>query len=162
MHTMAPDHPALALQPHSSLLSQLRSAGPQACRVRLTPGPIAPAQARRQVRAAIAAWDVPVDADIAVLLTSDLVTHAFRHAWGGAVTLGVRRTRTRLRVDVHWDAHGAQGIHGVHGAPAPGLVLVASLSADWGCYQAQSGEAAYFTLALDAGGEFGPTADAGR
>src|SRR6266446_9982267 len=35
------------------------------CRVRLTKGPAAPAEARRQVRAAICAWDLPVDPSVA-------------------------------------------------------------------------------------------------
>ena len=37
-------------------------------RLRLTREPIAVAEARRQVRAAVDAWRVPVDPDIAVLL----------------------------------------------------------------------------------------------
>src|SRR5712675_2263632 len=48
-------------------------------RVRLAARPAAVAEARSQVRAAICAWDVPVDPDIAVLLASELVTNAVRH-----------------------------------------------------------------------------------
>jgi serine/threonine-protein kinase RsbW len=137
---------------------------PRACRVRLTPGPIAAAQARRQVRLALAAWDVPVDADTAVLLTSDLVTYAIRHAPGGAVTLGVRCTRTQLTVDVHDSATpvpaqpggqpgpaGATPASSGPGGPAPassGLALVARLSSDWGSAQTPAGLAVYFTLAF--------------
>ena len=54
----------------------------QVCRVRLTASPAAAAEARGQVRAAIRAWDIPVDADIAVLLTSELVTNAISHEAG--------------------------------------------------------------------------------
>ncbi len=57
------------------------------CRVRLTTGPAAAAEARSQVRAAICAWDLPVDLDVAVLLTSELVTNAIRHEPGGTVML---------------------------------------------------------------------------
>src|SRR5215469_11598184 len=39
-------------------------------RVRLSTGPVAAAEARRQVREALRTWDVPVDSDTAVLLTS--------------------------------------------------------------------------------------------
>ena len=47
-------------------------------RVRLATGPAAAAEARGQVRAAICAWDVPVDPDVAVLLVSELVTNAIK------------------------------------------------------------------------------------
>src|SRR6266699_2216262 len=70
------------------------------CRVRLSTGPAAPAEGRRQVRAAICAWDIPVDPDVAVLLTSELVTNAVRHEPGETVTLAVTSSRGQLRVDV--------------------------------------------------------------
>ena len=122
----------------------------QARRVRLAPGPTAAAEARSQVRAAIDAWDVPVDEDVAVLLTSELVTNAVRHAAGEAITLGVRCTRDRLRVDVH-DRSAAPPV--LTDVPADaeagrGLVVVAGLSADWGFYRTPMGKAVYFTLAL--------------
>src|SRR5246127_3065217 len=71
------------------------------CRIRLTTGPAAAAEARRQVRAAIRTWDVPVDPDIAILLTSELVTNAIRHEAGGTVTLAIICSCDQLRVDVH-------------------------------------------------------------
>ena len=58
--------------------------------VRLSAGPATVAEARRQVRAALDLWQAPVDPDVAVLLTSDLVTNAIRHQPGGTITLGVR------------------------------------------------------------------------
>ena len=70
-------------------------------RVRLTTGPAAAAEARSQVRAAICAWDVPVDPDVAVLLTSELVTNAIRHETGGTVTLAITCSGDQLRVEVH-------------------------------------------------------------
>ena len=117
-----------------------------ACRLRLATGPRAAAKARSQVRAAIGAWQIPVDPDVAVLLTSDLVTSAIRHEAGGTVTLTVRCARGQLRVDVHGTARSRTD------APAdaetgPGLALVAALSDEWGCYRTPAGEAVYFTLA---------------
>ena len=61
----------------------------QVCRVRLTASPAAAAEARGQVRAAIRVWDIPVDPDIAVLLTSELVTNAISHETGTSITLAV-------------------------------------------------------------------------
>jgi anti-sigma regulatory factor (Ser/Thr protein kinase) len=122
----------------------------QACRIRLAPGPAAAAEARGQVRAAIAAWNVPVDADAAVLLASELVTNAVKHAAGETITLGIRCARNRLRVDVH-DTSPSSPV--VTSAPAGaeagrGLVLVADLSTEWGFYRTPMGKVVYFTLAF--------------
>ncbi len=131
-------------------------------RVRLTAGPAAAAEARRQVRAAICAWDIPVDPDVAVLLTSELVTNAIRREAGGTVTLAVSCPRDQLRVDVH-DTSRFWPV--LQDAPADaetgrGLMLVASLSAEWGFYRTPAGKAVYFTLAfqpdLAEAGERGP------
>ena len=82
----------------------------------------------------------PVDPDVAVLLTSDLVTNAIRHQPGGTITLGVRCVAGQLRVDVHGSAIG------------PDLILVQTLSDDWGCYPTPAGQAVYFTLAFSSDG----------
>src|SRR6266851_5499934 len=70
-------------------------------RTSLTAGPAAAAEARSQVRAAIYAWDAPVDLDVAVLLTSELVTNAISHEAGATVTLTITCICGQLRVDVH-------------------------------------------------------------
>jgi hypothetical protein len=130
-------------------MAPARVAGLQARRARLTPGPAAAAEARRQVREAIWTWDVPVDGDVAVLLTSDLVAHAIRHAADQAVILGIRCGGGRLRVDVH-DAMPSLPGHAdaqASAGAAPGLVLVARLAHEWGCYQTPAGKVVYFTLA---------------
>jgi anti-sigma regulatory factor (Ser/Thr protein kinase) len=126
-----------------------RPGGLPACRVRLTPGPAAAAEARDQVRAAVRAWDVRADSDVEVLLTSELVTNAIRHT-AGAVALGIRSARGQFRVDVH-DARLSLPV--LAGAPADaeagrGLLLVASLSSPWGFYRTPAGKAVYFTLAF--------------
>ena len=118
--------------------------------VRLATGPAAAAEARSQVRAAIFTWDVPVDEDVAVLLTSELVTNAVRNEAGRAVTLAIACSRGQLRVDV-FDSSCSLPV--VLDAPADaetgrGLMLVATLAADWGCYRTPAGKAVYFTLAF--------------
>ena len=117
---------------------------------RLTAGPAAAAEARRQVEAAIRAWDIPVDQGIAVLLTSELVTNAITHEPGGIVALAVRVCRGQLRVDV-FDT--CAGIPVVLNASADaetgrGLKLVATLAAEWGFCRTRSGKAVYFMLPL--------------
>jgi anti-sigma regulatory factor (Ser/Thr protein kinase) len=121
-------------------------------RISLVAGPAAAAEARTAVRRAVLAWDLPVDASVAVLLTSELVTNAIRHQAGGAIVLDVGCGCAQLRVDVH-DTSCSLPI--LVNAPADaetgrGLMLVASLSDDWGCYRTGAGKAVYFALAFPA------------
>ena len=119
-------------------------------RISLAAEPSAAAEARSQVRAAICAWDVPVDSSVAVLLTSELVTNAILHEPGETVTLAITCSRGQLRVDVH---DTSRSFPVLVDAPADaetgrGLMLVATLSAEWGVYRTPAGKAVYFTLAL--------------
>jgi anti-sigma regulatory factor (Ser/Thr protein kinase) len=119
-------------------------------RLRLTREPAAVAEARSLVRAVIRAWKVPVDPDIAVLLTSDLMTNAITHGEGETVTLAIRCSRGHLRIDVY-DA--SRPLPMTVDEPAGtetgrGLVLVAALSAEWGSFCTPAGKAVYFTLAF--------------
>src|SRR5215475_4791090 len=64
----------------------------------------AAASARAVLEDVIRAWRVPVDADVAVLLTSELVTNAVTHGTketGEFVLLAVACDAAVLRVDVH-------------------------------------------------------------
>jgi anti-sigma regulatory factor (Ser/Thr protein kinase) len=119
-------------------------------RVRLTRKPAAAAEARGQVRAAIHSWKVPVDEDIAILLTSDLVTNAILHGDGETVTLAIRCSRGHLRIDVYdRSLYLPVGVsEPVEEAMGSGLVLVAALSTDWGSFRTPAGKAMFFTLAL--------------
>jgi len=127
-----------------------------ACRVRLTAGPAAAAEARRRVRAAMCAWEVPVDPDVAVLLTSDLVTDAVRREEGETVTLTVRCADGQLRVAVRGTSRFLPVQAAASAGPdtGPGLILVATLGDEWGSYRTPEGQAVYFTLAFqpDLGG----------
>jgi anti-sigma regulatory factor (Ser/Thr protein kinase) len=119
-------------------------------RVPLTTGPAAAAEARSQVRAAICTWDVPVDGSVAALLTSELVTNAIRYEAGEIVLLVITCSGDQLRVDVH---DTSRLLPVLVDAPADaemgrGLMLVATLSADWGFYLTPAGKAVFFTLAF--------------
>jgi hypothetical protein len=132
-----------------NLLAPTRSTEPRNRHIRLTAGPAAPAQARAHVKAAIRAWEIPVDPDTAVLLTSELVTNAIRQPSGRTVTLAITCC-CEFRVDVH-DASRSMPV--LVDAPADaeagrGLMLVTMLSADWGTYRTPAGKAVYFTLAF--------------
>jgi anti-sigma regulatory factor (Ser/Thr protein kinase) len=123
----------------------------QGCRVRLAAGPTAPAQARRQVQALIRAWDVPVDPDVAALLTSELVTNAIRHEPGPTITVAITCSSAELRVDVHDTSRRLPVLADVpaDAEAGRGLMLVLTLSADWGIYRDQAGKAVYFTLLFE-------------
>ena len=121
-------------------------------RISLRLGPAAAAEARCQVEAAIYAYRAPVDVSVAVLLASELVTNAIRHQAGEIAELVIDCTRGQLRVDVH-DTSRSMPV--LMDAPADaesgrGLMLVATLSADWGSYRTPGGKAVYFTLAFQA------------
>ncbi len=134
MNTMAPTRPAEL----------------QACRIRLAAAPAAAAQARDQVRAAICTWDAPVDPGVAVLLTSELVTNAIRHEATEAITLAITCSRGHLRVDVHDSSYSFPVVleAAADAEAGRGLMLVATLSDEWGFYRTPAGKAVYFTLAF--------------
>jgi hypothetical protein len=118
--------------------------------VSLTAGPAAPAEARRYVRSAIRSWGVSADPDTAMLLTSELVTNAIMHT-SGPVRLFVTCSCGHLRVYVHdgsrdWAVPDVVSPDAEYGR---GLMLVAGLATDWGCYRTSAGKAVYFTLALE-------------
>jgi anti-sigma regulatory factor (Ser/Thr protein kinase) len=97
-----------------------------------------------------------VDADVAVLLTSELVTNAVTHGTGETgefVLLAVACDAAVLRVEVH-DGSGDLPVLDIAPADAEtgrGLLLVTSLSAEWGSYRTAAGKAVYFTLELQPG-----------
>src|SRR5579872_1226273 len=85
----------------NAMLTSTRPAGRRARHVPLTTGLAAAAEARTQVRAIVSAWQVPVDAYVVALLTSELVTNAVRNGADPTVMLDVTCFPAGLRVDVH-------------------------------------------------------------
>jgi hypothetical protein len=118
------------------------------CLLRLRAAPVAAAAARRRVRAALAAWRPRVDHDVAILLTSDLVTDTLQYQADRTITLVVGCTDDQFRVDVHGSAPALPWPADSRAAPRPGVLLVATLAQEWGRYRTPDGEAAYFTLAF--------------
>jgi hypothetical protein len=119
-------------------------------RISLTAGPAAAAEARGHVQATIHAWHLPIDPYVAVLLTSELVTNAIRHEANDhdTVLLIITWADDELRVEVH-DTSRSEPVPVDAPADAEtgrGLMLVASLSTDWGFYRTTAGKAVYFTL----------------
>src|ERR1700722_10292684 len=169
MTPMAPTRPIRPPNPTNiaaaTSSSAATSASVRVCRVvRLAQRLSAVAAARTEVEAAICAWCVPVDPDVAILLTSELVTNAVTHATSPrrnrraarrgsaaeAVLLVISADDAGLRVDVH-DGSGDLPVVGDCPAEADaetgrGLLLGTSLSAEGGFYRTPGGQALYFTL----------------
>jgi hypothetical protein len=145
MNTIAPTRPALR----------------RPLRISLDAGPAAAAQARNLVGDAIVAWHVPVDPAVAALLTSELVTNAIRYETGKTIRLNIACSCGHFRVYVHDTSRSAPvPIEAAADAEAGrGLMLVGSLSTDWGYFRTREGKAVYFTLAFqfDRGGQLDAT-----
>src|SRR3984957_6300980 len=125
-----------------------RPAAPRKLRITLTAGQAAVAAARNEVRAAIRAWNVPVDPSVAVLLTSELVANALRHEAGRTIELVASCAYGQLQVDVY-DTSPATALQAhppAGAATGQRLMLLASLSSSWGYHRTPTGQAGYFTL----------------
>ena len=133
-----------------NVIAPTRPAELHACRVRLTVGPAAAAEARGRVLESIRAWDIPVDPDIAVLLASELVTNAIGHETGKTIVLAITCSFGQMRVEVHDTSRMLPVLVDapVDAEAGRGLMLVATLSATWGIYRTPAGKAVYFTLAF--------------
>jgi len=110
--------------------------------------------ARRFVNAALGRWDVPGQVvEIALLLTSELVTNAYRHAECDAQVSVVRRPGM-VRVEVR-DAGGGRVQRRALDPAQPdgrGLNIVDALATRWGSATSESGTLVWFELPMDAGG----------
>ncbi|HEY0932982.1 MAG TPA: hypothetical protein VGD91_04480 [Trebonia sp.] len=118
-------------------------------RVRLELGSAAAAHACGHVRRAIAAWSLPVNPAVAVLLTSDLVINAVTNGADDTVMLSIRWSSGGLRVEVH-DAQAAGDPWETTESDANaerGLLLAAAMAAEWGHYRTPAGRAVYYVLA---------------
>ena len=123
-------------------------------RVRLATGAAAAAHASCHVRAAIAEWRLPVDSAVASILASDLIINAVRNGRGETLMLSIRCTATQFRVEVHdpsvtGDSWGGTESGSESGTDAErGLLLAATLAADYGHYRTPAGRAVFYTLAF--------------
>jgi len=132
-------------------IAPIRAAVQRPLRTCLEAAPTAPGDARNLVMAAVSDWNVPVDPHVAALLTSELVTNAIRHEKGDTIKLFVTSSCGHLRVYVHDTSRSAPVPLDapVDAEAGRGLMLVASLSTDWGHYRTPAGKAVYFTLAFE-------------
>ncbi|WP_079064124.1 ATP-binding protein [Streptomyces sp. NRRL F-4489] len=114
-------------------------------------------EVRRELRELLDRWAppdgrAPADPEVAVLLTSELVTNALLHTEGGAVVTA--RVTDRLRVEVRDFAarRPEPRAPSAAGTSGRGLMLVRALADDWGIRPEGNGKCVWFEL----GGGGGP------
>jgi anti-sigma regulatory factor (Ser/Thr protein kinase) len=118
-------------------------------RLALPPDVPAVRLARQVTRDALAAWQLDHLEDTAVLLVSELVTNALRHAVDtGAIGLELTSAGTWLRVEVqdgdpHWRLSSGPAVCDESGY---GFVLVDSLAGRWGVRRISAGKAVWAEL----------------
>jgi len=131
-------------------------------RIHLPAQPASAAAARRHVRAAIDAWDLGIDAYVAALLTSELITNALRHAPHDdeAIQLDITSAGNWMLVCVHDSSRTEPVLMRTppDAEDGRGLRLLAELSTCWGFRQTATGKAVYFTLEAEDGEERPPGA----
>lgn len=119
-----------------------------------------PARLARQVtREVLAVWRLAHVAEAAVLLVSELVTNAARHARStDAITLELEAVRTWLRIEVYRYRPGlaTPRTPGEFDDPGFGSVLVDSLADRWGVRETVTGKTVW--AELDVRGKPGPRA----
>ncbi|MDN3297880.1 ATP-binding protein [Streptomyces ficellus] len=105
-------------------------------------------EVRRAVRELLRDWGEPGSADVAELLTSELVTNALIHTDHGAVvsaTVGPTRLRVEVRdfVAAPPTPYAPARDDGTHGR---GLLLVQALADAWGVHTHGVGKVVWFEL----------------
>lgn len=119
-------------------------------------------QARQATRAALAAWQLAYLEETAVLLVSELVTNAVRHARHTSVIgLKLKTTETWLRIEIvdadpRWPQLRTPTGFDESGF---GFVLVESLAGKWGVHEVAAGKAVWAELDTRPGGEPGMLPD---
>ena len=104
--------------------------------------------ARQVTRDTLAAWQLGHLEEAAVLLVSELVTNAVRHARDtGAIGLELASAGTWLRVEVQdGDPHWRQEPNPPDGESGYGFVLVDSVAPRWGIRRVSAGKAVWAEL----------------
>ncbi len=117
----------------------------------------APGMARQATQEALASWRLAYLEDTAVLLVSELVTNAVRHARTGGSVLALRLEIAGpwLRIEVH-DADPRlpePRTPAGHDESGFGFVLIEALADKWGVRETTAGKAIWAELDTRRGGE---------
>ena len=106
----------------------------------------APRDSRMFVQQTLASWGIPELADIAGLLTSELVTNVVCHA-ATAIEVDVTWSKPILRVEVRDRSFVSPAVRGTTGPEGGyGLRIVAALAQNWGVPERADGKDVWFTM----------------
>ena len=130
-------------------------------RMEITAVPHAAREARNAARVVLQDWSVPTPLlDDAILVISELVTNAVRHA-GTASTLDLElcQIRNRLRIALADDSEATPRLRRVRGAAEDGrgLAILAALSDRWGVEPHHGGKRVWWEVDLAGGQPEAPT-----
>jgi len=130
--------------------------------VSLPAEPASASVARRFVRDSLDAWGAGGFEEVAVLLTSELVTNALLHA-RSAPELNVRLVDGRLRITVadHTPVAPVRKRYGKEAATGRGLLLIETMANAWGTEPSDVGKVVWFELSSVDGGRADESIDAG-
>ncbi|HZD66218.1 MAG TPA: ATP-binding protein [Acidimicrobiales bacterium] len=122
---------------------------PRSAEVQLSPTPASVGAARRFVTDALAGWGAAEQAEVAALLTSELVTNALLHARSGTRLVLTLEDDQGLRVDVHDDSPRLPRRQRYRdlASTGRGVVLLDALADRWGAEPARDGKRVWFVLA---------------
>ena len=117
---------------------------------RVTPDEADVAASRRRIVDVVRGWEVPLPEEVfddLALLASEVVTNAVRHT-RATCAVTVRWTGERVRVEVTDTDPARPALRDVsaHAEDGRGLLLVASLSADWGSTPDRAGKTVWFEV----------------
>jgi anti-sigma regulatory factor (Ser/Thr protein kinase) len=107
--------------------------------------------ARQVTREALAAWGLAHVEETAVLLVSELVTNAVRHAADtGAIGLELASTSTRLRMEVQDGDPSWREMDSLADCDESGygFVLIESLAGQWGVHRTMTGKTVWAEIEL--------------
>ena len=125
---------------------------PRSVRLELTAVPHASREARHVARAVLQDWDVPLPVvDDAVLVISELVTNAVRHAGtGSTLELELGQTRRQLRVALSDESASSPQMRRPTTASEDGrgLTILAALSDRWGIEPHHEGKRVWWEVDL--------------
>ncbi|MGV9245533.1 ATP-binding SpoIIE family protein phosphatase, partial [Streptomyces sp. NPDC003710] len=131
------------------LLTQLPAAPLATATTDLPAVPTSVGEARTFLAKALASWDCAHKLDDARLLLSEILTNSVQHAQG-PLGLRLRRTATELTIEI--SDHSPQLPHprlaAIDEESGRGLILVDTISRNWGVRPSSTGKTTWFTLRL--------------
>lgn len=143
-------------EPETDACDQMVNAGvpepgvPREAAFDITPDPTAPAQARLLIDQIMKLWDCDDPADVAILLTSELVTNVVRHARSN-LRLEVSLQAMTLRIAATDEIPALPQVRPMNTSSegGRGLALIDSLAKRWGITPHERGKTVWFEVVVE-------------